>query len=323
MKISIIIPFYNESGNLKNLFFEIRDALKNKFFYEIIFINDGSIDNGQTELSTILRETNNTFLINHRKRFGKGKALKTGFEKSNGDIIVFLDADLQNNPQDIPSLVDKVFQGYDFVNGWRKNRLDQKDKTLPSSIFNRILKFTFKSKFSDINCGLKVMKRQVLEDIPLYGDNYRFLPILAEKEGFKTMELPVDHRKRLVGKSKYGTIRLFFGLIDTLTTYFIYRFSEKPLHFFGSVGGIFLIFGLGISIYLSIERIFFGELLYKRPLLLFAILLIIVGIQIINTGIIGELIVYLRQKRDQSYKKKFNYKHLKVNHYNKNVKYKK
>lgn len=304
--ISIIIPFYNEENSLELLYKKIVGALK-KYEYEMIFIDDGSVDSSKSKVQSLKSRGENKeksknpdkmSIITHRKRLGKGKALLSGFEASKGEIIVFMDADLQNDPADIPQLYEKIYEGYDFVNGWRRDRKDEIGKTLPSSIFNwLIIKPFLGSTFHDINCGLKVLRRVVLEEIPLYGDNYRFLPFLAQKQGFKVTEVGISHQPRRYGISKYGFFRLFFGLIDTITTYFIYRFSEKPLHFFGTIGGGFFSIGFFLSIYMSAERIFYGKLLYRRPLLLFAILLIIVGIQIIMTGIIGELIVYISQKK--------------------------
>ncbi len=315
--ISIIIPFYNEEETLEILYKKSIDALK-KYEYEVIFVDDGSTDNSKLKVQSLKshNENNEKFparrdpalreksknpeeivLITHRKRLGKGKALLSGFNASKGDIIVFIDADLQNDPADIPRLLAKIYDGYDLVNGWRRNRKDEIGKTLPSSVFNwLIIKPFLGSQFHDINCGLKALRRVILEEIPLYGDNYRFLPQLANNAGFRTTEIVVGHTPRLHGVSKYGFFRLFFGLIDTITTYFVYRFSEKPLHFFGSIGGSFFSIGFLLSIYMTVERIFYGKLLYRRPLLLFAALLIIVGIQIIMTGIIGELIVYISQK---------------------------
>ena len=292
--ISIIIPFYNEEKNLPLLYQQIIAVMKKeKLNFELIFVNDGSTDKPSLVVDEAVAVT-----INHRKRLGKGRALLTGFENSKGDIIAFIDADLQNDPQDLPKLIKKINDGYDFVNGWRKDRKDPLAKTLPSSIFNTLLlKIFLQSKFHDINCGLKVMKRSVLEEIPLYGDNYRFLPVISEKEGFKTTEVIITHRKRQYGRSKYGFFRLFFGLWDTLTTYFIYKFVEKPLHFFGVVGSLFLLIGFIIAFILSIQRLFFGVLLYRRPILLLDVLLIVVGIQVTLTGIIGELIVYIHKKK--------------------------
>jgi len=316
--LSIIIPFYNEKESLPKLLNKLIDVTKKlKEEAEIILVDDGSDDNSEFKSSSFAEASPPAYasgdrsedkqiskylvsdairLITHRKRFGKGRALLSGFRKAKGDIIVFMDADLQDDPKDLPKFLQKMKKGYDFVNGWRKSRNDPASKTLPSAIFNFLLVLFFGSSFHDINCGFKMMRRSVLEEIPLYGDNYRFLPILAKKEGFSTDEVEVTHHSRIYGKSKYGSVRLLFGLFDTLTTYFIYKFSEKPLHFFGPVGGFVFLIGFITSFILVIQRIFMGILLYRRPALLFAVLMIIVGMQIVMTGIIGELIVYLHRK---------------------------
>ena len=294
--ISIIIPFNNEKENIPSLITGIKKALRKRGEpYEIIMVDDGSTDGSAR---VIQPEDSDVRLVVHKKRLGKGKALTDGFHEASGTSIVFMDADLQDDPEEIPGFLKKLEEGYDFVNGWRKDRKDPMGKRLPSAIFNFfILKLFLRSKFHDINCGFKAMHRSVLEQIPLYGDNYRFLPILAEKNGFKTTEMVVNHHPRLHGVSKYGFFRLFSGFIDTLTTYFVYQFSEKPLHFFGPVGTLIFIFGSGITLYLVYERVFFGILLYRRPALLLGILLVIVGIQIVMTGFLGELIVYLDKRR--------------------------
>ncbi len=300
--ISIIIPFYNEAESLSILMKQLLAVCgKLKEAWEIILVDDGSTDaphqNFQFPISNFQK---NITLIKHRKRLGKGKALLTGFNASKGEAIIFMDADLQDDPVEVPRFLSMMQKGYDLVNGWRAVRNDPLMKTLPSSIFNTfVLKFFFRSKFHDINCGYKAIKRKVLEEIPLYGDNYRFLPIMAEQAGFKTSEMVVKHHSRKYGKSKYGFFRLMFGFLDTVTTYFIYRFSEKPLHFFGPIGGGILGMGLLISMYLTIERFFFNMLLYRRPAFLFSILFIIVGLQIVMTGIIAELIVYLGKKNNK------------------------
>jgi glycosyltransferase involved in cell wall biosynthesis len=237
--LSIIIPFYNEKDNLPLLIGGLTRELKNiKDDWEVIFVDDGSDDDYSLAANDKIK------LIKHRKRLGKGKALATGFKKAKGETIIFMDADLQNDPADLHQFARRIDSGFDLVNGWRKVRNDGLSKTLPSSIFNTfLLKVFLKSKFHDINCGFKAMKKEVLDEIPLYGDNYRFLPVLAEKSGFKTGEVVVKHHPRKHGRSKYGFLRLFFGLLDTLTTYFIYKFSEKPLHFFGPIGGGFFLAG--------------------------------------------------------------------------------
>ncbi len=293
--ISVIVPFYNESESLPLLLKRLIEACKKiKEDWEVILVDDGSDDAGASKLKV---KSENLKVISHRKRFGKGKALLTGFKESKGDVVVFMDADLQNDPSELKDFLVTLQKGYDLVIGWRKDRKDPVTKRLPSYIFNTLLlKLFFHSKFHDINCGYKAMRRSVLEEIPLYGDNYRFLPIMADQAGFRTTELIVKHHPRKFGKSKYGFLRLLFGLFDTLTTYLVYKFADKPLHFFGPVGGALFIIGSIITIYLSIQRIFFHMQLYRRPLLLFGTLLITVGIQVIMTGVIAELLVYLQKK---------------------------
>ncbi len=293
--ISIIIPFYNESESLPVLLKRLIEVCKKiKENWEIILVDDGSTDSFQFSIFNFQKKIK---LVKHRKRFGKGKALLTGFKESRGDVIVFMDADLQNDPFELKDFITALQRGYDLVIGWRKDRKDPITKRFPSYIFNTLLlKLFFHSKFHDINCGYKVMRRSVLQEIPLYGDNYRFLPIMADQAGFRTSEIVVAHHPRKFGKSKYGFLRLLFGLFDTVTTYLVYKFADKPLHFFGPIGGVLFIIGSAITIYLSIERIFFHMQLYRRPLLLFGTLLITVGIQVIMTGIIAELLVYLQKK---------------------------
>lgn len=288
---SIIIPFYNEAENLPILLSELKKNL-HQLEHEIIFVDDGSIDGGDDRLKKA-----GATVLSHRKRLGKGAALATGFKKSKGETIIFMDADLQDNPDDIKKFLDAIDEGYDVVNGWRKDRQDKIDKTLPSRLANAFLwKALFHSTIHDMNCGFKAIRKEVLQEIPLYGDNYRFLPLIAHNKGFSVGEVVVSHRPRRFGKSKYNAMRLFFGLFDTLTTYFIFRFSEKPLHFFGTVGGGLFGTGFILALYLTIDRVVYGHLLYRRPALLLSILLIIVGIQIVMTGIVAELVVHLDKK---------------------------
>lgn len=292
--LSLIIPFHNEKGSLPVLTDRLLKTLRGlKQKFEIIYVDDGSTDGtvpgGKHE---------EVIVLTHPKRFGKGKALTTGLNKSKGSTIIFMDADLQDDPDDLPAFIDKIDEGFEFVNGWRAKRNDPVSKTLPSSIFNRILLDSLlHSPYHDINCGFKAMKREVLERNPLYGDNYRFLPFIAYEQGYKVAEVQVRHHPRLHGVSKYGFWRMLYGFFDTLTTYFIYRFAEKPLHFFGPIGLISLTIGLLITLFLGIERIFFGVELYKRPLLQLGMLLTIVGLQVILTGILAELVVYLNKHR--------------------------
>ena len=294
--ISIIIPFYNEKESIPVLINRLINTLKTiDEKWEIILVDDGSNDNSEFRVQN--SESNkNIKLIKHKKKLGKGQALKTGIENSSGDTIVFMDGDLQDDPVDLPKLVEKINEGYDLVNGIREKRNDNLLVKFYSKIFFWFLKIFLNSPYIDINCGYKVFKKEVLKDFIFYGNNFRFFPLAVYYNGFKVTEINVKNNKRKFGKSKFGPNKLFTGLLDTLTAYFLFKFSEKPLHFFGTIGGALFSIGFLISFYLTIERLFFGVLLYQRPLLQLGILLIIVGIQVVMTGIIGELIVYLNKK---------------------------
>ncbi len=290
--ISIIIPFYNEAESLIILIDQLINQLdKIKKEYEIVLVDDGSTDNFHPALG----RTNIKFL-KHKKRLGKGQALKTGIENSTGDVIIFMDGDLQDDPRDIHKLLRKIDEGYDFVNGIRVNRQENHLVKIYSKTASWFLRTFLHSPFTDINCGFKAFKKEVLKDFIFYGNNFRFFPLATFLNGYKVTEISVTNNQRKFGKTKFGKSKIFVGILDTLTAYFLFKFSEKPLHFFGMIGGALFFVGFSISLYLAFERIFFNILLYRRPLLQFGILLIIVGIQIVMTGIIGELIVYLNKK---------------------------
>jgi len=292
--ISIIIPFYNEAESLPVLINQLIDTLKKvSEKWEVVLVDDGSTDAKRQNFQFPI---SNFQLIHHKKRLGKGQALKTGIENSSGEIIIFMDADLQDDPRDLPKLLKKIEEGYDFVNGIRTNRQENFLVKSYSYLATKFLKIFLHSPFSDINCGFKVFKKEVLKDFIFYGNNFRFFPLAVFYNGYKVTEINVKNNRRKFGKSKFGPSKLFTGLLDTLTAYFLFKFSEKPLHFFGIIGGLLFFVGFLISLYLAIERIFFNVLLYRRPILQLGILLIIVGIQIVMTGIIGELIVYLSKK---------------------------
>jgi len=292
--ISIIIPFYNEEKNIPILLQEIENVMKeDSRLYEVLLIDDGS----EQKMESDTLKFEHIHFIEHKKRLGKGEALKTGLSHAKGDIIVFMDGDLQDDPHDLPLFFDKLEGGYDLVNGKRTKRKEIGLIKFYSALANSVLKNIFKSPFSDINCGFKAFRRDVIEDMPLYGNNFRFLPLSAFYKGFRVAEIEVHNRKRLHGISKFGASKLFVGLLDMTTAYFVFKFAERPLHFFGLIGGILFTVGFFISLYLAFERIFYNVLLYRRPLLQLGIVLIIVGIQIVMTGLIGELIVYLSKNK--------------------------
>jgi len=292
--ISIIIPFYNEKKNLPVLVGKLKSNLKKTGEdYEILLVDDGSDDQGHRQVEGM----DNVRLVRHRRQSGKGQALKSGLDESKGDIIVFMDADLQNDPKDLPAMVKKLEEGYDLVNGIRVGR--HNDNVMLGSysfLAEKFLKVFLDSPYSDINCGFKIFRKSVLNEFVFYGNNFRFFPLGVFYAGFKVTEIPVTDNLRLHGKSKFGPGKLLIGIFDTLTAWFIYKFSERPLHFFGPLGGVLFGTGFMVSLVLTIERLFYGVRLTNRPLLWLGVLLIIVGIQITMTGIIGELIVYLNQR---------------------------
>lgn len=293
--LSIIIPFFNEEQNLPLLYKELKSSLKKiKEDHEIIFVDDGSTDKGYKEVSKI--KDHNVRLLKNNKQTGKGDALAKGVEASVGEILAFMDADLQDNPVYLPEFLKKLEEGADLVNGVRISRKDNYLIKLYSKTANGILKL-LGSPFSDVNCPYKVFKREVLKDIIFYANNFRFFPLAVYYNGYKVTEVKVEGRPRIYGKSKFGLGKIFIGFFDTLTAYFLYKFSERPLHFFGIFGLLVFIIGFVILLWLTIERLFFGELLYRRPVLFLGMLLVIVGIQVIATGIIAELIVYLNKKK--------------------------
>lgn len=289
---SIIVPIHNEKENIPILIDEINKAMKGKE-YEIVLVDDGS----KEEYKFNRNNSKNINYIRLNIRMGKGEALRRGLIKAKGDTIIFMDGDLQDDPKDILTLIKKLNQGYDLVNGIRKDRSENFFVKLYSYVVNRlVLKNVLHSPFTDINCGFKIFRKDITNNVILYGNNFRFFPLSVWYEGYKVSEVEVNNRKRIYGKTKYGWKKLFVGLQDTLSALFIFKFSEKPLHFFGSIGLFLFSFGFILAVILSIGRLFYNMQLYRRPALWLAILLIIVGIQIIMTGIIGELLVYHHKK---------------------------
>ncbi len=296
--LSIIIPFYNEKESLPVLYAELTTELKKHGTYEIVFVDDGSSDDSFYVADSIVQKDSRVQLIRNRTRLGKGNALTRGIAVSRGDVLIFMDADLQDDPQDISQFLKKLGAGFDLVNGMRVTRKDNLVIRAYSKAANWFLRAFVHSPFTDINCGFKVLRRAVLDEVVLYGNNFRFLPVAAHISGFAVSEIAVHNRERTYGKSKFGIGKIFVGFFDTFTAYFLYKFAERPLHFFGIAGLLFFAVGFLVALYLTIERVFFQVLLYRRPMLQFAILMILVGIQILMTGILGELIVYIHKKRN-------------------------
>lgn len=288
--ISVIIPLLNEEKSLAELTAQISEALEGKE-YEIIFIDDGSADDSWKEIKKLHQEFPYVKGIRFRRNRGKSDALQAGFDSAKGKYIVTIDADLQDDPFEIPALIDQLENGADLVSGWKQNRQDPLSKTIPSRFFNAVTRFATGIKLHDFNCGLKAYKREVTDKIYLYGEMHRYVPLLAKWEGYdKIEEKPVKHHPRKYGKTKFGVSRFLNGFLDLITLLFVNRYMRQPMHFFGLFGVIFLALGFAISGYLAYIKLFLGENLGNRPLLFLGILLIMVGVQFFSIGFLGELI---------------------------------
>ena len=288
--ISVVIPLYNEEGSLRELHRELRSTLgRMGVRYDYWFIDDGSTDGSFQVLKDLRRTDPRVKIIRFRRNYGKSAALSTGFAHAQGDIVVTMDADLQDDPAEIPALKRKLDDGYDLVSGWKKSRKDPLSKTIPSRLFNFVVRVMTGIRIHDFNCGLKAYRRDVIKAVNVYGELHRYIPVLAHWEGFKVGELPVRHRARRFGKTKFGFGRFWKGFLDLLTVIFTTRYFRRPLHLFGIWGLIALLIGLGISIWLVVDW-FQGRPLSNRPLFLAGIFLVIVGIQFISIGLLGEMI---------------------------------
>ena len=294
--ISVIIPAYNEEKSIPELYRQVMLSIcemqKNNTIrqYELVFVNDGSTDSTESVMLDLHEKDANVHVISLRRNFGKATALNAGLRHVNGDIIFTIDADLQDDPKEFPRFIAKLFEGYDLVVGWKANRLDSIEKRLPSKLFNKVT-----SNFSGVNlhdhdCGFKAFRREVADSLDLYGEMHRYIPVLAHRQGFRITEIPVEHHKREYGHSKYGVERYLRGLFDFLTTIFLIRYSDRPMYFFGKIGLLCLTVGLAICSYLTVIW-FMGNPIGGRPLLVLGVLLILLGIQFISTGFIGNLMV--------------------------------
>ncbi|OGU56414.1 MAG: glycosyl transferase family 2 [Ignavibacteria bacterium RBG_13_36_8] len=305
-KISIIVPLLNEEESIRPLYFEIKKATKLiSSDYEIIFVDDGSTDKSLFNIKELAKSDNRVKYISFRKNFGKSAALQTGFRSANGDAIITMDADLQDDPLEIPSLLQKLEEGYDLVSGWKKIRHDPFIKKCSSKFFNWITRWFTKIKIHDFNCGLKAYRRDVVKNINVYGELHRYIPVLAGWQGFRISEIPVKHHARKYGKTKFGISRFFKGFADLLTVLFTTRYIKRPMHLFGFLGFIAFVLGIIINAYLSYEWII-GKSLSNRPLLFLGILLIVVGAQFFAVGLLGEIMVHSTQERKEYYIKEKN-----------------
>ncbi|MCD5401525.1 glycosyltransferase family 2 protein [candidate division NPL-UPA2 bacterium] len=287
-KISLVIPIFNEEESLSELYREMVTALDGLgLTYELIFVDDGSQDGSRRLLEKLHREDERVKVLELRRNYGKAAALATGFREAEGEIVITLDGDLQDDPGEIANFLKKIDEGYDLVSGWKWERKDSLSKTIPSRLFNIATSLLTGIRIHDFNCGFKAYRKEVTEDIKIYGELHRYLPILAHREGFRIGELKVKHRRRKYGKTKYGLERFPHGFFDLLTILFLTRFMKRPLHLFGMMGALLTLGGFGINLYLAVIRFRFGSILGRYPLLLLGILLMVLGIQFISIGFLG------------------------------------
>jgi glycosyltransferase involved in cell wall biosynthesis len=291
--LSIVIPVYNEAENLEGLYQELVSAVEKLARpVEIIFVDDGSNDESWPVLKALQKRDSRVKLIRLRKNFGQTAALSAGFDYATGDIVISLDADLQNDPNDIPLLIRKIEEGYDIVSGWRKDRKDKwLSRRLPSTVANWLISGTTQVKLHDYGCTLKAFRRDVVKNIKLYGELHRFIPAIASHMGVAIAEVEVNHRPRRHGKSKYRIFRFTRVILDLLTVKFLLSYSTRPLQIFGLLGFFSGFLGFLISLWLSYQRLVLKMSVANRPLLLLGVLLIVIGIQFVTLGLLAEIMV--------------------------------
>ena len=290
--ISIIIPVFNESESIGYLLDEVLNVMySNKLNFEIVVVNDGSQDTTSNVLDELTIKIKELSVISLRTNYGQTAAMAAGFDNSNGEVVITLDGDLQNDPTDIPKLISHINEGYDLICGWRYDRKDKLiNRRIPSKIANKLIANVTGLKLHDYGCSLKAFKKEILDDIKLYGELHRFLPVLAKIEGAKIKEIKVNHRSRKYGSSKYGIDRTFRVLMDLLTVWFMTKFLTRPMYGFGFVGIISILVSLGMTSYLFIIKIL-GEDIGNRPMLMFALILGIAGVQLFSFGLLSELLI--------------------------------
>lgn len=291
MELSVVIPVLNEEENIPVLYDELKESLKDIKDYEIILVDDGSMD-GTFKVSRQLHEKDKQFkVIKFRKNYGQSAALAAGFQHANGDIIVSMDGDLQNDPHDIPKLIKKINEGYDVVSGWRYNRKDRFLKKISSRTGRLMRKLILGDKIHDSGCTLKAYRKQAIKEIELMGEMHRYISEILTLNGYNVTEIKVNHRARTKGKTKYNIRKIPRGFLDLLIIYFQQKYVSRPTHLFGGIGLLAMLIGFGFGVYLAIIKYGYNKDIGNRPLLLLSVLLIIIGIQFIIFGIITDILI--------------------------------
>jgi len=295
--ISVVVPVHNEERSVALLYDELRSALEPlQTQWEAIFVDDGSTDGSFAALTRLHNDADNVRVVRLRRNFGKAAALRAGFDQAHGDTVVTIDGDLQDDPAEIPRLLAKLDEGFDLVSGWKTRRRDPLSRRVLSRIFNRVTGAFSGVHLHDMNCGLKAYRAEVVHGLRLYGELHRFIPVLAHYRGFRIAELPVNHRPREHGRSRYGVERYLRGFLDLLTVSFIGRYRHRPLHLFGGLGLILGAFGTAILIYLTVLKAL-GNAIGTRPLLMLGVLLVVIGMQFFSLGLISEMITSHHEER--------------------------
>jgi glycosyltransferase involved in cell wall biosynthesis len=295
--ISIVVPLLNEERSLRELYEQIADALeRDGHEFEVVFVDDGSTDGSHHVLTELGAETTNVVVIRLRRNFGKAAALQAGFQEAQGEIVVTIDADLQDDPAEIPQLLAKLDEGFDLVSGWKTRRNDPWTRRMFSRVFNWATGVVSGVRLHDVNCGLKAYRAEVLRGMRIYGELHRFIPVLASYRGFRVAEIPVNHRTRRHGRSRYGPERYVRGFFDLLSVTFTGRYRHRPLHLFGGLGLLIGALGFLVLLYLSVLWTW-GEGIGHRPLLTLGVLLVVVGIQLVSLGLLSELITSQHEER--------------------------
>jgi glycosyltransferase involved in cell wall biosynthesis len=294
--LSIVIPLYNEEESLPELYRSIKNVVNaQNLSHEILFVDDGSTDRSLQVIKDLDKSDPAVRVFSFRKNYGKSAALQVGFTNCRGDVVITMDADLQDDPNEIPNLIAKLNEGYDLVSGWKKVRHDPITKTVPSKLFNFVVGVISGLPLHDFNCGLKAYRNDVVKTFNVYGELHRFLPVLAKWSGFRATEIVVEHHPRKFGKTKFGMSRFLSGFLDLITVIFISKYTRKPLHLFGTIGLIAMLAGFVICAYLAIEW-FQGQWIGRRPILQLGVLLIVVGVQFFSIGLLGEMLTHSIEK---------------------------
>lgn len=301
--LSIVVPILDEEDSLPELAVSLRAVCEREgYSFEVWLIDDGSTDRTWHVIQQINEEDARFAGIRFRRNYGKSAALAVGFQRARGRYVVTIDGDLQDDPEEIPALINMLKDGYDLVSGWKKRREDPLNKTIPSRVINFATRKLTGLPLHDINCGLKAYRREVVKSVKVYGELHRYIPLLAKWEGFSRItEKPVKHHARKYGKTKFGIERFIRGFLDLVTVLFMTRFAVRPMHFFGAIGSTAFLGGFLISLWISVDKMAFGNPIGDRPLLLLGVLLIILGFQMFTTGLLGEMIIRPRMEETTSY----------------------